>query len=200
MAMTKIKASPDTLVALLLAGGAGQRLGGIDKGLALWNGRPMAHWVADTLSKVADRMLISANRSLDRYEELSPGGVISDDPPYQQQGPLSGLLAGMRAAQASGARAVLVCPCDTPEISEDLCRSLAKAWRKEPERPVVVSCEGRVHPLHGIYPVALADVVEALLAQGERRVMKFADQVGARHVETHNARAMKNRNSPEDID
>ena len=198
--MTKLKEPPEKLVALLLAGGEGRRLGGVDKGLVHWNGRPMSHWVADTLANVAGSVLISANRSLDRYEELSPGGVVPDAPPFQWQGPLAGLLAGMRAAQARGASAVLVCPCDTPEVSEGLYRSLVELWRESPEQPVVVCCEGRVHPLHGIYPVELADLIEALLTQGERRVQAFSQQAGAKCLETDDAQAMKNRNSPEDVD
>lgn len=188
------------IAGLLLAGGEGRRLGGRDKGMVPWQSRPMAAWVYDALAAVASPVLISANRSRDDYRTLAPDLVFKDDSAVSGQGPLAGLLTGMKQAAALGADAVLVCPCDTPEITPDVLSYLVNTWRKAPENPVIAECEGRAHPLHGVYPVSLAPLLEKQLREGNRRVMVFAEMAGAVKVECESAvQAFKNRNRPEDL-
>lgn len=112
-----IKAQPKNACSLLLAGGAGTRMNGQDKGLMHWCERPMAHWVADALRAISSPLLISANRSLEEYRLL--GHVLEDAVEFKGQGPLAGLLAGLTEAQKRGFDAVLVCPCDTPVYSQN---------------------------------------------------------------------------------
>lgn len=185
---------------LLLAGGEGRRLGGVDKGMVHWRGRAMAGWVFDTLLSVVQPVLISANRSLADYQALAPGRVYEDAANLHGHGPLAGLLTGMKEAEKLGARAVLVSPCDTPEITPEVFCRLLQAWDKAPGRAVVAECEGRVHPLHGIYPVTLSALLERQLEADNRRVMVFAETAGAVKVKCENAaQAFRNRNRPEDF-
>jgi molybdopterin-guanine dinucleotide biosynthesis protein A len=198
--MTKQRIHSPGVVGLLLAGGEGRRLGGCDKGMVLWQGRPMASRVFEALSSVVQPVLISANRSLDRYQALAPQQVYPDEPGLSGQGPLAGLLTGMRAARALGARAVLVSPCDTPDITPGVFAGLLEAWASNPERPAIAECEGRAHPLHGVYPVASDRLLEQQLASGNRRVMVFAETAGAVSVDCRGAvQALRNRNRPEDF-
>lgn len=198
--MTGQLINPPPVVGLLLAGGEGRRLGGRDKGMVPWRGRPMARWVFDALTQVVQPVLISANRSLNDYQALAPGQVYEDATNVRGQGPLAGLLTGMRAAEKLGASAVLVSPCDTPEIAPDVFAQLLGAWAKAQCLPVVAECEGRVHPLHGIYPVAFAALLEKQLEGGNRRVMVFAEAAGTARVPCENSiQAFKNRNRPEDF-
>ncbi|MCG2579940.1 MAG: molybdenum cofactor guanylyltransferase [Marinobacter sp.] len=200
MAMNKQNHQPH-IAGLLLAGGEGRRLGGRDKGMVPWQGHPMAAWVCDALSSVASPVLISANRSLEDYQQLAPDRVFEDDDSIRGQGPLAGLLTGMKQAAALGAEAVLVCPCDTPEITPEVLSYLVDAWRKAPKNPVIAECEGRAHPLHGVYPVLLAPLLEKQLQEGNRRVMVFAEAAGAVKVKCEDAaQAFKNRNRPEDLE
>ncbi|MGM0767865.1 MAG: molybdenum cofactor guanylyltransferase MobA [Pseudomonadota bacterium] len=193
---------PPRVVGLLLAGGEGRRLGGRDKGMAPWRGRSMAAWVCDALAAVASPVLVSANRSLDDYRALAPapGHVFEDDARIRGHGPLAGLLTGLRQARAHGAAAVLVCPCDTPEITSEVLARLVSAWQAAAESAVIAECAGRVHPLHGVYPVALIPVLERQLQQGNRKVMAFAEVAGVTKVACADApTAFKNRNRPEDL-
>ncbi|NWN92800.1 molybdenum cofactor guanylyltransferase [Marinobacter adhaerens] len=184
--------------ALLLAGGAGTRMHGQDKGLMHWRNRPMAHWVAEALSAVATPLLISANRSLEDYRRL--GDVLQDAPEFKGQGPLAGLLSGMTEARKRGYDALLVSPCDTPGIQPDVFQRLLNAWREQPERPVIAQCEGKSHPLHGVYPVSLINLLETQLRNDNRRVMVFAESAGAGILDCPEAEeAFKNRNRPEDL-
>lgn len=189
---------PQKACALLLAGGAGTRMNGQDKGLMHWRERPMAHWVADALGAVAAPVLISANRSLEEYRIL--GDTLEDSPGFKGQGPLAGLLAGLIEAQKRGFDAVLVCPCDTPGIGSDVFQRLLTAWREQPDAPVIAECDGRVHPLHGVYPVSVAGLLEAQLRDDNRRVMVFAKAAGVITLDCPGAaEAFKNRNRPEDL-
>ncbi|MFT7338058.1 MAG: molybdopterin-guanine dinucleotide biosynthesis protein A [Marinobacter maritimus] len=190
--------APQKACALLLAGGAGTRMNGKDKGLMHWRERPMAHWVAEALNAVATPVLISANRSLEEYRLL--GDVLEDSPDFKNQGPLAGLLAGLIEAQKRGLAAILVCPCDTPGIKPEVFQRLLAAWREQPELPVIAQCDGRSHPLHGIYPVSLVSLLETQLRDDNRRVMVFAESAGARTLDCPDAaEALKNRNRPEDL-
>ncbi|HDZ37981.1 MAG TPA: molybdenum cofactor guanylyltransferase [Marinobacter sp.] len=184
--------------ALLLAGGAGTRMNGQDKGLLHWRERPMAHWVAEALSTVATPVLISANRSLEEYRLL--GDVLQDSPDFKNQGPLAGLLSGMTEARKRGFDAVLVCPCDTPGIQPDVFQRLLTAWQQNPDLPVIAECDGRAHPLHGVYPVSLVGLLEAQLRGDNRRVMVFAETAGVKTLDCPDAaEAFKNKNRPEDL-
>lgn len=188
------------IIGLLLAGGQGTRMGGRDKGWVEYRGRPMAQWVFEALALTCSPVLISANRSLDRYEALAPGLVFEDFPENQGQGPLAGLLRGLVAAETLGATAVMVSPCDTPDITPALFRTLVEAWQSRPCRPILAESEGRIHPLHGVYPVALAETLAETLRTGERRVMGFARSVGAEGVSLPGSEALfHNRNRPEDM-
>lgn len=84
--------------------------------------------------------------------------------------------------QPAGARAVLVCPCDTPGITPAVLASLLTAWQAQPDRPVIAEHRGRRHPLHGVYPVALAEALARRLRAGERRALGFAEAMAARPV------------------
>lgn len=189
------------VIGLLLAGGEGRRMGGQDKGMMPWRGLPMAEWVFNALSSVTSPVLVSANRSLEGYESLAPGRVFEDAAATRGQGPLAGLLRGLTEAEKLGAQAVLVCPCDTPEINPETLSALLAAWQRQPDRPLVAECEGRIHPLHGVYPVTVLARLSGRLSSGNRRVMGFAESVNAAFLACPGAaEAFRNRNRPEDLE
>lgn len=188
----------EPVAGLLLAGGAGTRMDGKDKGMLLWRARPMAHWVAAALRTATGHLLISANRSLDAYGQL--GETFTDAVEFSGQGPLAGLLAGLQQAKAHGYTAVLVCPCDTPGITAELLQRLVQAWRLAPGQPLIARCDGRDHPLHGVYPVAVAVALAQQLRADNRRVMMFARSQGARSLDCPDAAGLfANRNRPQDL-
>jgi len=190
--------APSLVAGLLLAGGAGTRMDGKDKGMMHWRGKPMAVWVAEALKAATGSLLISANRSLEEYSRL--GDVFTDAPEFAGQGPLAGLLAGLREAEARGNGAVLVCPCDTPGVTPALMQLLLQAWHSAPGQPVIARCDGRDHPLHGVYPVAMAAALEQQLRNDNRRVMMFARSQQARSVDCPAASELfTNRNRPQDL-
>ena len=105
-----------TICGLVLAGGHGRRLGGADKALLPLAGRPLLGWLLPRLAPQVDALAISANGDPARFAAF--GLPVLPDP-VVDQGPLSGLLAGLDWAAGQGAQALLTVPADTPFIPLD---------------------------------------------------------------------------------
>ncbi|MGC7405224.1 molybdenum cofactor guanylyltransferase MobA [Pandoraea pneumonica] len=131
----------DAITGLILAGGRGQRMGGRDKGLQLYDGRPLAAHVLARLAPQVGTVLISANRNHATYAALG-ADVISDET-QDFAGPLAGMLSGLRAAKTEY---VLVVPCDSPLLPDDLAVRLTVGLLETTpsSRPAAVT------PSHGL--------------------------------------------------
>lgn len=160
--------------AVILAGGEGRRLGGMDKALMLLHGRPMLAHAIDRLAGQVKGCALSAAGDPARFAGF--GLAVLDDGRHRGKGPLAGVLAGMRWAAAAGAGALLSLPVDTPFAPRDLVSRLggiktAAAWH------------GRVHHLVALWPVAAADLLEDFLdTAGSRRVGDFGRTIGMQTV------------------
>ena len=115
------------VTALILAGGRGSRMGGVDKGLQLFNGIPL---VLHTLQRLQAQqgglvcqVLINANRSLPDYQAMGVD-VLPDAVPDEFAGPLSGFLTGLEHCKSPY---LLTVPCDTPLFPLDLAARMALA-------------------------------------------------------------------------
>lgn len=194
-----IQLDPARLMGVVLAGGEGRRMGGQDKGLLHWHGEAMVARVLAAMQPLVAEVMISANRSLAGYGAFARR-VQPDLPGYQGLGPLAGLLTAMTVAAPLGYDAVLVCPCDTPALTTEVLRTLLQAAGPFPERPTVITVAGRLHPLHGVFPVSLMPVLADCLARDERRVRVFLDSVNALTVDcSEQASAFINCNTPADL-
>ncbi|XKE47185.1 molybdenum cofactor guanylyltransferase [Halomonas organivorans] len=160
----------DALTGLVLAGGQGRRMGGRDKGLETFAGRPLAcHALAPLQGRVAE-VLINANRHLDAYAALADRVIPDAEAGYQ--GPLMGIYSGLRAATTDW---VVVVPCDSPALPGDLVARLI-AGRGEAE--IAVAHDGeRLHPVVALIRRQLVDDLGRALAEGERKI----DRWYARH-------------------
>lgn len=107
---------------LVLAGGRGTRMGGVDKGLQLLDGQPLAARALARLAPQVDALLLSANRNHAAYQAL--GAPVVSDASDAFSGPLAGILAGMQAAQTAW---LCVVPCDAPFFPLDLVARLRTA-------------------------------------------------------------------------
>jgi len=109
----------DNCTGLILAGGAGKRVGGSDKGLLHWHGQPLAAHVARRLRPQVGRLLVSCNRNSDYYATLADATICDSRGNYQ--GPLAGMEA---AAGLIKTEFLVVSPCDMPLIPTDLVSRL----------------------------------------------------------------------------
>jgi molybdopterin-guanine dinucleotide biosynthesis protein A len=164
----------EQITGLVLAGGRGSRMGGVDKGLQPLHGEPLAAHVMKRLAPQTGALLISANRHPDIYAALGApyrATVVADSLP-DFAGPLAGILAGLRAA---GTAYLLTAPCDSPWLPADLAARLAQALDANQADLATVATVGHrgdrsLHPVFALMPIALADDLAAFLAAGERKV------------------------------
>lgn len=184
----------DKLTGLILAGGAGRRMGGADKGLLDFQGRPLVAHVIERLAPQVANLLISANRNLDIYVRLGYPLVSDIQPDYP--GPLAGLAAGLAACQTDW----LVCvPCDCPALPLDLVSRLFAAVTKESALMAVPVTEGQLQPTFQLCHRSLLPALSAYLASGERRVSGWCRQQGAVEVAFVDIRAFRNLNHPSEL-
>ncbi len=170
---------------VVLAGGLGRRMGGGDKALRPLAGRPLLdHVIARVRPQVA-ALALSANGDGTRFAAWDLP-VLPDTLPGHP-GPLAGILAGMRWAAALGFADLLSVPTDTPFLPADLAARLDAARRAAGTPLACAASGGRRHPVVALWPVALADALEASLRGGARRIgawmaphgVALADYAGA---------------------
>ena len=178
----------------ILAGGRGSRMGGIDKGLALLEGHPLAAWVLERLRPQVEHLLISANRNRDQYARL--GVPVVADRLTDFQGPLAGIAALLAACEDDW---LVTVPCDAPHPPPDLVERLWQA-RAEAGATLALAHDGRrLQPAHALVPRRLLPVLEADLAHGERRLQAWLEAQGAAIADfSDRPEAFCNLNRPED--
>lgn len=162
--MPAVTALPPCSV-LLLAGGRGQRMGGRDKGLLDWHGRPLIAWLHDLVRPLSDDLIISCNRNAERYAPFADRLVQDDEPDFQ--GPLAGIRAGLKVARHPY---LLVLPCDAPQLDRALLETLLG---QAGARPVVVRQGDYWEPLFSLIPTALAASLEDAWLAGERSPQRW---------------------------
>ncbi|MGK7294548.1 MAG: molybdenum cofactor guanylyltransferase MobA [Candidatus Wenzhouxiangella sp. M2_3B_020] len=155
---------PGRITAVVLAGGQGRRMGGIEKGLVEIAGRPMIEWTLEAVRPQVDDVIVNANRSLPAYERL--GVKVVPDRLGGFQGPLAGLHA---AFSAVGGDYLLSVPCDAPCLPPDLVERLGTALEREGAEIAVAEAGGRLHSLHALFDCRLAPDLAARLEDGERK-------------------------------
>jgi molybdopterin-guanine dinucleotide biosynthesis protein A len=174
MAVRARTAASTRPAALVLAGGLSRRMGGREKSLLILRNRPLIAHVLGRLAAQTGSIAISANGDPARFREF--GRPVLADTIEGHLGPLAGVLAGMVWAKDAGASAIVSAPTDSPFIPGDLLQRLAKAGEQHPDKPVLAASDGRLHPVVGLWPVALAGRLLDFLAAGTSyKVSDFAD-------------------------
>ena len=171
-------AAPIPALGWVLAGGRGERMGGVDKGLLPYRGRPLVAWVIDALRPQVAQVAINANRSVAQYAAFGLP-VYADDAASAQQGPLWGV------------------PCDGPLLSADLGAAL---WAARGSAPAVLpqTPDGRLHPTHALLARRLQPELQALLAgAGGRSAARWLMAQGA--VALPWPDALPNCNTPDSL-
>lgn len=175
---------------LVLAGGLGRRMGGIDKGLQSYAGKPLIAHVLERFAPQVDAVFINANRSIPEYARF--GYPILSDQKSGFLGPLAGLHAGL---SESGHDWLATVPCDAPRLPRNLVDVLLAA-RHRGTAPVLVAATAR-----GLQPVFLLahrrvlPELEQFLATGGRKVEAWLQEVSAESVPFADESAFLNINT-----
>jgi molybdopterin-guanine dinucleotide biosynthesis protein A len=148
---------------IVLAGGQGRRMGGVDKGLQPLRGKPMVAWVLERLAPQVDEIIVNANQNLEAYARF--GHRVVPDAIGGFAGPLAGLHAGLCAAMHPLAATV---PCDSPFLPPDLVARLRGALRAN---DLAVARTGdQPHPVFSLVRSSVRAHLEAFLASGGRKI------------------------------
>ena len=172
--------APENITGLILAGGRGSRMGGVDKGLQNFNGIPLALHTLMRLGPQVDTVMVNANRNLSAYESF--GASVWPDASADFAGPLSGFLVGLERAETSY---LLTVPCDTPRLPLDLAERLASALVREgadiamaaaPEVKADGSTEVRAQPVFCLLKIELSESLVVFTHAGGRKIDAWTAQ------------------------
>jgi len=160
---------PADITGLLLAGGQGRRMGGVDKGLQPLRGRPLAAWGLDRLAPQVGRIIINANQHLDQYAAL--GYPVLADAITGFAGPLAGMHAGLAACVTPWMATV---PCDSPFLPGDLVARLARAIEAKPGAQIAIArTQGEPQPVFCLMRADLRPALEDYLHAGGRKIQAW---------------------------
>jgi len=150
---------------VVLAGGLGRRMGGVDKGLIPFSGKPMIAHVLERLSPQVDEILINANREIGQYAAF--GYPVIPDEIEGFAGPLAGLHRGMCAANHPF---VLTVPCDSPFLPADLASRLLQALQQADADLAVAKTGTQAHPVFCLCRTSLKNHLQDYLQSGGRKI------------------------------
>jgi molybdopterin-guanine dinucleotide biosynthesis protein A len=163
------------ITGLVLAGGRGSRMGGVDKGLQNHLGVPLALHALRRLAPQVAVTMINANRNLDSYRSMGIAVWPDEIPDYS--GPLAGMLAGL--AHCTTPYLVTV-PCDTPNFPLDLVARLARGLTDiDGEIATAYTREDgalRAQPVFCLMRAELRESLSAFVNGGQRKTGLWASQ------------------------
>jgi molybdopterin-guanine dinucleotide biosynthesis protein A len=140
-------------------------MGGRDKGLVKFRGRPLVDWVIAGLRPQVAVLAINANRNQQAYAAF--GYPVIPDQIEGSQGPLAGFASAMAVADTPW---IVTVPCDGPFLAPDLVERLCAALVGAGAEIAVATDGKRTQPVYALLPVALAPSLHTFLAAGERKI------------------------------
>jgi len=188
----------EQITGVVLAGGRGSRMGGVDKGLQNHQGMALALYTLLRLGPQVAHVMINANRNIGAYEAF--GVPVWPDSVDDFAGPLAGVLVGLEHCETP---LLLSVPCDTPNFPADLATRLAAALHSEAaDLAYAVTLEdGRTqsHPVFCLMKSALSESLVAFLHGGGRKIDHWFDQHKSVAVRFPDATAFFNANTAAEL-
>jgi molybdopterin-guanine dinucleotide biosynthesis protein A len=183
----------EQVTGIILAGGQGRRMGGVDKGLQLLHGRPMIAAVLARLAPQVSEILINANQNLDAYAKF--GHRVVPDAIGGFAGPLAGLHACLGEARHE---LVMTVPCDSPFLPLDL---LARLRKHLGENDLAVAKTGsQAHPVFSLVRASVHDHLSKFLSSGGRKIDAWYSTLEVVEVDFDDeAEAFRNINTLEEL-
>jgi molybdopterin-guanine dinucleotide biosynthesis protein A len=188
----------ELVTGLVLAGGRGSRMGGVDKGLQNHLGLPLALHALLRLQLQVGAAMINANRNLAAYESM--GVPVWPDPLPDFPGPLAGLLAGLEQAETPF---LVTVPCDTPHFPGDLVERLGAALlAADADIAMAETLEDgvvRTQPVFCLLRTELMESLVAFLHSGERKVDRWTARHRTVTVRWDDPAPFANANTPAEL-
>jgi molybdenum cofactor guanylyltransferase len=187
--------------ALVLAGGEGRRMGGVDKALQVVRGRPMIEHVLERIAPQVDEVIINANRNHDVFTEYVRSGIASkivSDELSGFQGPLAGFYAGLQVVSHP---LMITVPCDSPFLPIDLVERMTLAINQQRVSVALAKSSDQVQPVFCLMRVTteLRESLRVFLESGQRKIDIWTAQHNHLEVEFDDHHAFANINTPDEL-
>ena len=187
------------ITGLVLAGGRGSRMGGVDKGLQTLDGRPLAVHALERLAPQVGALMVNANRHLEAYGAF--GVPVVHDADSDFPGPLAGMLAGLLEARTPW---VVTVPCDSPRLPTDLVDRLFQAATQAGAPVALAATRGadgtlQPQPVFCLIATRLRDDLAAYLASGQRKIDRWTARHGHALAVFDDEDAFANANTAQEL-
>jgi molybdenum cofactor guanylyltransferase len=160
--------STTDITAVILAGGQGRRMGGQDKGLIEFHGKPLVVTLIEKLERQGVDIIVNANRNQQQYAGF--GYPVVNDQLADYQGPLAGFASAMAAVSSDY---ILTLPCDSPLLVEDYVARFIDS-REQHNAPIHVAFDGeRLQPVHALIQCNLLPDLQRFLDSGDRKIDRW---------------------------
>ena len=160
-----IPPTPERITGLVLAGGLGRRMGGVDKGLSRLGGEPLVEHIIRRMAPQVGRLIINANQNHDIYAGF--GYPVVGDRIEGHAGPLAGLEAGLAACTTPY---LVSAPCDSPFLPTDLVSRLAASLTAHKASIAVATTGDQLHPVFSLVRCDELPDLQAFIKAGGRRM------------------------------
>src|SRR3954466_1612651 len=188
----------EDITGLILAGGRGSRMGGVDKGLQSHRGMPLAMHAMLRLAPQVGEIMINANRNLGAYESM--GVPVWPDSLPDYAGPLAGFLTGLERCETPYLVSV---PCDSPRFPLDLVARLAAALEsQDAEIALAATREGDAIQVHPVFCLMKSSLMESLVRfthEGQRKIDRWTALHRCTEVLFDDAAAFANANTAAEL-
>ena len=186
------------ITGLILAGGRGSRMGGVDKGLQNHLGLPLAMHALLRLAPQVGQVMVNANRNLGAYESM--GVPVWPDILPDYAGPLAGFLTGLERCET---RFMATVPCDSPMFPLDLVARLAAALEaQDADIAMAATLEDGALRTHPVFCLMRVEVTESLVRfthGGQRKIDRWTAQHRCVEVPFDDAGAFANANTLDEL-
>ena len=187
------------ITGLILAGGRAQRMGGIDKGLVSFMGKPLIEQAIARLSPQVTSILINANRNHDRYAKYGHAVIADHHPDFA--GPLAGFAAGLEHCNTEY---LLSVPCDSPVFPLNLSGQLLEQMTSTQSDLVYASSIDPAgttwtQPVFCLMRRSVQPSLQDFLDQGGRKIDRWFEALRSSTVVFADEAAFANTNTPEEL-
>ena len=164
------------LSVLILAGGKGTRMMGVDKGLMRVHGKYIIEYLINVSKKFSSDVFVNANRNISFYETLNCH--VIKDVLGDYQGPLAGIYSGLLQIESDY---LITLPCDGPLISDEYFSKMLESPMTDKIK--CAYCNDRLQPVYALIPKKLIGSLEKFLNSGERKIDKWYSKCGLEIVD-----------------
>lgn len=190
--------SREKITGLILAGGRAQRMGGIDKGLIPFHGKPLIESAISRLKPQVGTIIINANRNITKYAHYGYPVLMDATPDFS--GPLAGFSIALQNCKTPY---LLTSPCDSPLLPSDLAEKMTEELEKNNLDLVYASSieNGKqwAQPVFCLMRSHLHNSLDNFLSKGDLKIDRWFKELKSATCVFENATAFANVNTPEEL-